>query len=583
MAMYSNETLDHLREANNLKDVVSNYVQLKQKGNSHFGICPFHNEKSPSFSVNEDKQLFHCFGCGASGNVFTFIMMIENYDFVDSIKFLADRINYTLEESNIATSEEYQKKQKLKEDLLEIHKISARLFYEILQSEDGEIGKKYLDNRNVSENIRRKFGMGLVHGKRNILYNYLLEQNFEIETILKSGLVIERNGTYFDRFWGRLMFPIFDVQNKIVGFGGRAIENQEPKYLNSPETLLFNKSKILYNLNYARKANKEELILVEGYMDVVSMYQNGFQNVVATMGTAFNNEHANTVRRYAKSVIILFDSDEAGVKATLKVIPILVDLGIKVRVLKLEGAKDPDEYINKFGRQQMQNVLENADSYVMFQIKDLKNKYNLDNPQEKVEFVSETVKILQKFDNEIEIEIYLNEIIKLTDISEVSLKNEINKNRNVESIQYKKQESIVIKNKSNQKVLQSIKSIINLILYNTNMREKVKLHLKSEYLLDDTYGKVLDIIYTTKNEVKPDEIVAKFFSIEEQQQVSSIFNTALEFSEIKDIEKSFNDHLKAIFENYINYKIKTSKDVEEIQRVVDFKKEIGGIYIKYTH
>ncbi len=580
--MYSNETLDYLREANNLKDIVASYVGLKQKGNSYFGLCPFHNEKSPSFSVSDDKQLFHCFGCGASGNVFTFIMMIENYDFVDAVKFLADKVNYTLEESNITTSDEYKKKQKLKEDLLEIHKISARFFYDILQKEESKKGKEYLDNRNVANNIRRKFGLGLVSGKKNILYDHLLDKGFKNESIIKSGLVIEKNGSYFDRFWGRLMFPIFDVQNKIVGFGGRAIENQEPKYLNSPETMLFNKSKVLYNLNYARKASKEQLILVEGYMDVITMYQNGFQNVVATMGTAFNSEHANIIKRYAKSVIILFDSDEAGTKATLKVIPILVELGIKVKVLSLNGAKDPDEFLNKFGRDKLEEYLKNADSYVMFQIKILKNKFNLDDPQEKVEFIAEAVNILKKLDNDFKIEIYINEITKLTGISEISIKNEINKNKNIESIQYKKQESVVIKNKSNQKLSQSIKSIINVISYNTIVRERVKEYLKSEYLLDKVYSDVLNIIYSSNEEIKPDEIVSKFYNLDEQKQVSSIFNTALEFSEVKDIEKSLNDHLKAILENYINVKIKSLKEPTEIQNLINLKKETNNIYIRYT-
>ncbi len=580
--MYSNETLDYLRESNNLKDVVSSYVNLKLKGNSYFGLCPFHNEKSPSFSVSDDKQLFHCFGCGASGNVFTFIMMIENYDFVDAVKFLADRVNYTLEESNVTTSEEYKKKQKLKEDLLQIHKLSARLFYEILQGENGEHGRNYLDDRKVANNIRRKFGIGLVAGKKNILYDYLLSEGFNNETILKSGLVIERNGVYFDRFWGRIMFPIFDVQNKIVGFGGRAIQNQDPKYLNSPETMLFNKSKILYNLNYARKANKEELILVEGYMDVISMYQNGFQNVVATMGTAFNNDHASVVKRYAKSVIILFDSDDAGVKATLKVIPILTGIGIKVKVLTLEDAKDPDEFLNKYGRDKLNQVLTNADSYIMFQIKLLKKKFNIDNPEERVEFITETVNILKKIDSEFEAEIYINEITRLTGVSEISIKNEINKNKNVESIQYKKTESVVIKNKNNQKILQSIKSIINVISFNTIVRERVKVYLKGEHLLDDTYSTVLNIIYSSNEEIKPDEIVSKFYNIEEQKQVSSIFNTALEFNEIKDMEKSLNHHLKTILENYINVKIKSLKEPSEIQDLINFKREVSNIYIKYT-
>ncbi len=580
--MYSNETLDYLRENNNLKDVISNYVNLKLKGNSYFGLCPFHNEKSPSFSVSDDKQLFHCFGCGASGNVFTFIMMIENYDFVDAVKFLADRVNYTLEESNVTTSEEYKKKQKLKDDLLEIHKISARLFYDILQSDNGEHGRNYLDDRKMANNIRRKFGIGLVAGKKNVLYDYLLDKGFNNETILKSGLVIERNGSYFDRFWGRIMFPIFDVQNKIVGFGGRAIQNQDPKYLNSPETMLFNKSKILYNLNYARKASKEELILVEGYMDVISMYQNGFQNVVATMGTAFNNEHANVLKRYAKSVIILFDSDEAGVKATLKVIPILTGIGIKVKVLTLKEAKDPDEFLNKYGNVKLAEALQNADSYIMFQIKLLKEKYTLDNPQERVEFIGETVNILKKIDSEFEIEIYINEITKLTGVSEISIKNEINKNKNVQNIQYKKSESVVIKSKNNQKISQSIKSIINVISFNTIVREKVKIYLKEEHLLDDTYSKVLSIIYSSSHEIKPDEIVSNFYDIEEQKQVSSIFNTALEFSEIKDIERSLNHHLKTILENYINVKIKSLKDPMEIQSLINFKREVNNIYIKYT-
>ncbi len=579
--MYSNETLDYLREANDIKDIISGYVQLKQKGNSHFGLCPFHNEKSPSFSVSDDKQLFHCFGCGASGNVFTFIMMIENYDFVDAVKFLADRVNYTLEESNITTSDDYKKKQKLKEDLLKIHKITARYFYDNLQSEKGLIGRNYLDNRKVAHNIRRKFGVGITNNERNSLQKLLEEQGFDKETILKSGLVIEKNGNCFDRFFGRLMFPIFDVQNNVVGFGGRAIENQEPKYLNSPETTLFNKSKLLYNLNYARKANKEELILVEGYMDVISMYQSGFLNVVATMGTAFNQEHAKIVKRYAKSVIILFDSDAPGIKATLKVIPILTELGIKVRVLTLEGAKDPDEFINLYGKERLQNLLNNADSYIMYNIKILRKKYNLNDPQEKVEFIEEVVKLLNKLDSEFEVDVYVQEIVKLTNISEISIKNEINKKRNVVDVNFRPRENILSKNKTNQSLIEATKSIINFISHNNNIRQKIKVYLKSEYLLDDVYSKVLDIIYNYENdEITSSEIVSRFYEIEEQKKVSNIFNTSLEFSEIDNIEKVLNDCLKLIFENYIAVKSKLAKSPEELNEILNLRRNSKEIYIK---
>ncbi|HBY19932.1 MAG TPA: DNA primase, partial [Clostridiales bacterium] len=354
---YPDEVIEEVRQSNDIVAVISEYVRLSQRGNSYSGLCPFHKEKTPSFHVNRDKQIYHCFGCNAGGNVISFIMQIENFSFVEAVKYLAGKAGITLPEAEM--SKEAMDKIKQKEVLAKINVEAARYFYKCLKSEHGKVAKGYLDKRMLNEDIRKRFGIGYAVNSRDSLYKYLKNKGFDEKLVEITGLIIKNQNGYHDRFWNRVMFPIFDVHDKIIGFGGRIIDKGEPKYLNSPESDIFNKRFNLYGLNYARKSRKQEFLIVEGYMDVIALHQAGFTNAVASLGTALTREQALLIRRYVTDVILIYDSDNAGTMATLRAIPILKAAGITVKILQVTDAKDPDEYINNFGVEAFTALIQN--------------------------------------------------------------------------------------------------------------------------------------------------------------------------------------------------------------------------------
>jgi DNA primase len=398
LVLYPQEILEEVRVQNDIVDVISEYLPLKQKGTSYFGLCPFHNEKTPSFSVSSERQFYYCFGCGAAGNVYTFIMQMENDTFPEAVKRLADRVHITLPQPQYTQQAKEQELQRQR--LFDLHKKAGRFFYEKLHEPVGEQARAYLQKRQMNDNIQKKFGIGYAPKGQQELYQYLQKQGFSQQELQKSGLIIERKEEkgYFDRFRNRLMFPILDIQGRVIGFGGRILSQGEPKYLNSPETLLFNKSKNLYGLNFAKNTRKREIILVEGYMDMISLYQAGFRNVAASLGTAFNQEHAKVLKKYADSVILLYDSDDAGTMAAQRAIPILTQNGFYVKVLQVPNGKDPDEFIKQSGAKAFSRLLANAQHYITFQIQCLKKQYDLTQPQQKVEFTTKTANILSKLE-----------------------------------------------------------------------------------------------------------------------------------------------------------------------------------------
>lgn len=580
---YSQDVLEEVRTGNDVIDIISQYTQLKQKGNSYFGLCPFHKENTPSFSVSPDKQLFHCFGCGASGNVYSFIMQIENFDFVDAVKFLADKINYTLPEAEY--SQENKKNNELKSDLYEIHKKSARYYYNILNGDDGIRARKYLDNRNINLNIRRKYGLGFSSFTKDNLFKFLLNEGYDLETILKSGLVLKnKKGEYYDRFFNRIMFPIIDIQGRIIGFGGRIIKNGEPKYLNSPDTVIFNKSQNLYSMNFARLSKYKEFIIVEGYMDVLSLYQAGFHNVVASLGTAFNDEHIKTLKKYAQSVILLFDSDEAGEKAVLRAIPILNKHGIKTKVLQVTDAKDPDEFIKKFGSEAFNELLKKSKNNILFQVDCIKKQYDINNIEQRIMFVNNVSKLISSIDNAVERDVYTKEIAKYTNISLEAINKEIYKISNNEKIninnkKYKKGKYEIDK----KGIDEAIKSIINIISSNYFIFKSVNNFIKPHEFIEPLYIKLIDIIYNLYekgNNIYPAEIINYFTNTEEQKMVTNILiSQENNFENKSDLEKALNDEIKTIKRAYINSKISNISDLNELQKLIEEKRNIDKLYI----
>lgn len=579
---YSDDIIEDIRFGNDIVELINGYTSLKQRGNSYVGLCPFHKESTPSFSVSPDKQLYHCFGCGASGTVYNFIMDIENYDFLDALMYLADRINYPLPEPNGSFDNSLSEKKQI---LYDIHKLVAKKFYENLSNPQAQIANDYLDKRGISKNARIKFGLGYSLFKKDDIYNFLKQKGYDDDIILESGLVIKsKNNSFFDRFLGRLIFPIIDVQGRVIGFGGRDLTDSKtsPKYLNSPDTPIFNKSYNLYSINIAKNNKNKELILVEGYIDVIALCQVGITNVVASLGTAFNENHIKLLKKYANKVIILFDSDDAGIKATLRAIPILIENGIYVRVAQVEDAKDPDEYISNFGTNNFIKLLNTAKSYISFQIIQKMKDYNLNDPIQKVEFTKEVSKIISSLSSPVERDVFINEASQITKISKEAIYEEVNmvlsNNNNIERIINKKPKQAILNNKLDE----ARQSILYILSSNINIYNLLKNYINYEDFIDDAYIKLAKLIFelNEKNQpIYPAEITLKFENPEEQKQISKVFMLKIDFSNSDNLEKVINDQIKIIKRAYFDKIISESDDLEKVQNALKDKKKFDKLYI----
>lgn len=397
---YSEDIVNEVRSRNDIVDVIGSYVKLKKQGSNYFGLCPFHNEKSPSFSVSQNKQIFHCFGCSKGGNVFTFIQEYENFTFPEALKLLADRCNIALPQQEASQQEKAE--QAKRTQLLEINKQAAKYYYACLRSEAGALGLKYLTGRELSKETMQSFGLGYAPTGGG-LFKYLRDQGFSEEILRDSGLFVhdEKRGIY-DKFWNRVIFPIMDVNNRVIGFGGRVMGDGKPKYLNSPETRIFDKGRNLYGLNRARNSRAGYIILCEGYMDVISMHQAGFTQAVASLGTALTSGHAGLLKRYTKDVLLIYDSDNAGVAAALRAIPICKESGLFPRVVNLSPYKDPDEFIKALGADEFQKRLDEAENSFYFSIRMLERDYNMSDPDGRTRFIEEVADRISRMESQVE-------------------------------------------------------------------------------------------------------------------------------------------------------------------------------------
>ncbi len=409
MPFYSDELKEEVRSANDIVDVISGYVRLQKKGSSYVGLCPFHNEKTGSFHVSQNKQLYHCFGCGAGGDVFGFLMEYENYTFQEAMEQLAGRVGMSLPKQELTELERRESDYRSK--LLEVNKEAGKYYYLLLRSPRGAHALDYFKNRELSEETMKKFGLGYADKYSDDLYRYLRSKGYDDRLLKDSGLVTmdERHGMH-DKFWNRAMFPIMNVHHKIVGFGGRVMGEGEPKYLNSPETQIFDKSRNLYGMNLARQSRREQILLCEGYMDVIALHQAGFDNAVASLGTAFTSGHANLLKRYAKEVLLTFDSDGAGIKAALRAIPILKEAGISAKVISMKPYKDPDEFIKALGAEAYQQRIDQAENSFLFEIRILEQNYNMGDPQSKTAFYMEAARKLLEFSQPLERNNYIEAV-----------------------------------------------------------------------------------------------------------------------------------------------------------------------------
>lgn len=538
MAFYSDELIEEVRSANNIVDVVGSYVSLKKKGSTYVGLCPFHNEKTGSFSVSDRKQIYHCFGCGAGGNVFTFVMNYENMSFPEAMEFLADRVGIKLPKRSI-TDEERQKADK-RTRILELNKTAATYFYQLLRNDAGKRGMDYFKKRGLSDDIMRAFGLGYSDVHSNDLYQYLKSKGADDAILKESGLVTidERKGGY-DKFWNRVMFPIMDVHNHVIGFGGRVMGDGEPKYLNSPETICFDKSRNLYGLNIARTSRRDYLLLCEGYMDVISLHQAGFDNAVASLGTALTSGHANLLKRYTKDVYITYDSDGAGQKAALRAIPILRDAGLNVKVIDMKPYKDPDEFMKDekglFGGESVieyERRISNAENGFFFEIGVLESKYDLKDPGKKTEFYNEIAKCLSVFTDDMERENYTEAIANRYGIDFSMLKRKVgeilllNDGKKVNS-ELKSGTGVKIKKEDGRVVTQKI--FLTMLIDHPEIFPSIKELIEPGDFTDELIFKVAMIVFEglEHGDLNPAEIVSRFETEEEQREVASLFQSEI--------------------------------------------------------
>lgn len=589
--LYPQELIDEIRTQNDIVSVISEYIALKPKGSSYFGLCPFHNESTPSFSVSADKQFYYCFGCGESGNVYSFIMRMENCDFPEAVKRLADRAHISLPEPEY--SAEAARAERLKQQIYEMHRAAGRYYYAALHSRNGERALKYLNERGVKEEIQKRFGIGYAPSGRDHLCRYLKEKGFSTDAMIKSGLVmVSKDGKgLYDRFFNRLMFPIFDLQGRPIAFGGRVIDKGEPKYLNSPETVVFNKSRTLYGMNFAKAARKKEIILVEGYMDMISIYQAGFPNVVAGLGTAFNNDHARTLRKLADSVILLYDSDEAGTRAALRAIPVLVNNGFDVKVTQVKGAKDADEFIKKYGAEAFGKLIVDAVSHITFRIGCAGKNYNLENADHRVRFAEEAAKILADVANDIERDVYTKETAAVCGIDEAALRSRISRIRDASESEFlmeaEKKRKRVYSDKESRDIrpkgiTEAQKTILSMAVENDKVLKAVFSVLKPEEFEDGVYRTLAERIYNDSASGRksvPADLVSCFENIEDQNTAAAVFAVKNDIDNVSKLEKAVTENVRLIKKNYTDSLLAKASTAEEVKRLIDVKRKLDELYI----
>lgn len=588
---YPDEIVEDVRISSDIVSVIGSYIRLKKTGSNFMGLCPFHNEKTPSFSVSQSKQMYHCFGCGVGGNVYTFIMEYENYNFVEALKFLAERAGISLPEKEYSIGE--RRRADLKNKLLDVNKEAAKYYYFQLKSDRGQAAREYLTNRGITEDTLKAFGLGYSNRFSDDLYNYLKGLQYEDDFLKQTGLVSfdEIRGGH-DKFWDRIMFPIMDANNKVVGFGGRVMGDGMPKYLNSPESVVFDKSRILYGLNIARKTRESYFLICEGYMDVMTLHQAGFTNAIAALGTAFTESHANLIKRFTKEVLLTFDSDGAGVKAALRAIPILRDAGLTVKVIDMKPYKDPDDFIKSMGADEFKKRIDGAKNSFFFEIDKLRDNYNMEDPEEKTKFFNEIAKKLLGFSEELERNFYLDSVAKEYNIDAILLHKLVNKfgSQYIGGIQTKSnlpyKESRRIKS-GEEGIVKTQKLLITWLADDPIIFNKLKGIIKSEDFADGIYADVAKFIfddYEKGEEVVPAKIISYFQSSTEQSQVASLFSSDLLYKiEEDDRQKALSDTVYRLKEeslDKLSLKAIEQNDTDLLQNIIrqknDLKKNIAA-------
>ena len=611
---YPEEVVEEVREKNDIVDVISGYVKLQKKGANYFGLCPFHNEKSPSFSVSPGKQMYYCFGCGAGGNVITFLMEYENYTFPEALKFLADRAGVALPKM------EYQKEAReqadLKARLLEVNKLAANYFYHQLKSPAGQAGYRYLhDKRELKDPTILRFGLGFANKTSDDLYRFLKEKGYEDSFLKETGLVTieERGGR--DKFWNRVMFPIMDIHNRVIGFGGRVMGDGEPKYLNSPETKIFDKSRNLYGLNYARTSREKYMLVCEGYLDVISLHQAGFTNAVASLGTAFTSQHASVLKRYTDQVILTYDSDGAGVKAALRAIPILREAGISSKVLNMKPYKDPDEFIKNLGPEAFSERIRQAENSFMFEIRILRQDYSMEDPEQKTRFYQETARKLLRFGEPLERDNYIQAVSSEYMIPYQELKGMVNRmgmtmglkageaapegRRYVRTSQMEEtgenrpravaeagaggQRRTGKKPDREDGIRQSQRLLLTWLIENPELFDKIQGVITADDFVEELYHQVAVQVFEghEKGNLNPAAILNYYINDEDQyRQVAALFNASLGDSlGNEEQKKAFAETVYKVKKNSLDAAGRNAGSIEELQRIIREQANLKKLHI----
>ncbi len=597
MPYYSDDIVEEVRSRNDIVDVISQYVRLQKKGSTYFGLCPFHNEKTGSFAVSPNKQMYYCFGCGAGGNVFTFLMEYENFTFGEAMESLAERVGVELPKREYTSAQRQEADKRAR--LLEINKEAARYFYSLLRSERGAHALSYFKKRNLTEETMQRFGLGYSDQYSDDLYRYLRKKGYEDEILKESGLVTidERRGGY-DKFWNRAMFPIMDVHNKVIGFGGRVMGDGEPKYLNSPETRIFDKSRNLYGLNIARSTKKDQLLLCEGYMDVIALHQAGFDNAVASLGTALTSGHANLLKRYTKNVYLTYDSDGAGVKAALRAIPILKEVGINTKVINMQPYKDPDEFISALGAEEYQKRIDQAENSFLFEIRMLERNYEMNDPAGKSAFFKEAAQRLCGFPEKVERDIYIEAVADKYGRRAEDIERMVNEYGATIGVagdpggvraprETTRLKTGIHEKKKEDGMKQSQKLLLTWLIEHAGLFPKIEKYITPEDFTEEIYRKVAEILFLQFKEtgnVNPAQIISMFQNEEEQREIAGLFNARLQAGGIEEeetldkasFEKALKETILRVKQNSMEYHAKNAApdDMGALQKMITDKKAL---------
>ncbi|EOS46330.1 DNA primase [Lachnospiraceae bacterium MD335] len=596
---YPEEIVEEVRQRNDIVDVISGYVGLSKRGSNYVCCCPFHGEKTPSFYVSRSKQIYKCFGCGEGGNVTTFVMKYENCTFPEALKLLAERAGVKLPEETY--SEEAKRRESRRQQLLAVNKEAAKFYYYQLRGERGAKAREYLDKRALSDETRKGFGLGFAPVRGEELLLYLRQKGFTDDLIRDAGLAKadERRGTV-TQFWNRVMFPIQDINHRVIGFGGRIMgtDDKGPKYLNSPETEIFDKSRNLYGMNLARSSRAGNMILCEGYMDVISMHQAGFTQAVASLGTAFTAGQAGLIKKYTKEVLLAYDSDGAGVKAALRAIGILRDAGMSGKIINMSPYKDPDEFMKNLGKEAFGERIEHAENSFLFEIRMLERDFDMNDPEEKTNFHNHIARRLCDFGEDVERENYIEAIADKYHIGFENLRKLVvnmaakTGGYAVAPVLRERPKSGVNsrgKNPAQENARKAQRLLLTWLTDYPQLYEKVKSYISPEDFTDELYKKVAQRMFADieKGQFNPAGIIDLFDDEREQSEAASLFTTQLpELRTVQEKEKAFHDILVRVKKNsYEHYLERSGVEIAALSIAVEGKKaleELNKTHISFN-